>query len=165
MMRTLFNLSIASLASLVLASGFTSVAQAATEKVLYNFSGGADGYWPQSALIFDSAGNLYGTTFGGGPGLFGTVFKLSPNSDGTWSKTVLYSFDSGADGAGPQGSLVFDHAGNLYGMTSDSGNLCCGTVFKLSPNPDGTWSETTIHSFGALGDGWFPDGNLIFDST
>jgi uncharacterized repeat protein (TIGR03803 family) len=147
---------------LLAALALSGVAQAATEKVLYSFSGGADGSGPQAALIFDSAGNLYGTTAKGGTAGFGTVFELSPNSDGTWSESVLYSFQDNGDGVLPLGSLVFDHAGNLYGTTSNGPE---GTVFKLSPSGAGTWTETTIHTFTCCTDGVAPYANLIFDTA
>ena len=84
--------------------------------VLYSFTGGSDGANPQSRLTFDAAGNLYGTTYSGGLWGYGTVFELSPNGNGGWNETVLYSFTGGADGANPVWSYVmFDSVGNLYG--------------------------------------------------
>jgi hypothetical protein len=92
-----------------------------TEKVLYRFAGGNDGSNPIAGLIFDGAGNLYGTTTGGGTGGFeGTVFKLTPKKDGTWSESVLYSFCSFTnctDGGLPNAGVILDHVGNLYGTT------------------------------------------------
>jgi uncharacterized repeat protein (TIGR03803 family) len=78
-----------------------------TESVLYNFSGGSDGSQPYGGLIFDSAGNLYGTTFQGGASNVGTVYELTPGKGGAWTETVLYSFAGGADGMGPQSDLNF----------------------------------------------------------
>jgi uncharacterized repeat protein (TIGR03803 family) len=111
------------------------VSQAGTETVLYNFTGGNDGGFPTGSLIADAAGNLYGTTLGGGIGGFtGVVFKLDP----TLKETVLYSFTGGADGGNPVGNLVRDKLGNLYGVTNSGGRACggfpsCGVVFKLAP--------------------------------
>jgi uncharacterized repeat protein (TIGR03803 family) len=124
---------------------------------LYDFTGHADGGNPSAGgpLIFDSAGNLYGTTHNGGAHNLGTTFELSPNADGTWSETVLHSF-SGPDGVQPSGGVVSDAAGNLYGETFgrgsylgiDSGAYAGGqTVYELSPNGDGTWAETVLHTF------------------
>jgi uncharacterized repeat protein (TIGR03803 family) len=94
-------------------------AGAQTYKVLYKFKGSPnDGYGP-SGLVFDTAGNLYGTTVGGGLSN-GTVFKLSPNGDGTWTESVIYSFQW-SDGVYPLADLIFDDAGNLYGTTIQGG--------------------------------------------
>jgi len=142
-----------------------------TETILYVFQGGADGSVPSSPLIFDHAGNLYGTTAGGGTYSSGTVFELSPNSNGGWTETILYSFGGTAsDGAEPQG-LIFDGSGNLYGTTELGGlpqcyhNDPCGTVFELSPNGSGGWTETIIYRFLGGGDGFLANGGLIFDNS
>jgi uncharacterized repeat protein (TIGR03803 family) len=93
-----------------------------TEAVLHSFNNnGVDGYYPNGGLIFDAAGNLYGTLLNGPD--YGSVFKMSPNEGGGWTETVLYSFPGFGDGRYPQGSLVFDAAGNLYGTTSPSGRV------------------------------------------
>jgi uncharacterized repeat protein (TIGR03803 family) len=140
-------------------------------KTLYKFSGGKDGKYPQAVLIFDQAGNLYGTTPEGGDQGLGTVFKLAPNADGSWRESVLYSFCSRTncgDGAQPAAGLVFDQAGNLYGTTLSRGANDRGTVFKLAPNADGSWRESVLHSFCSrtnCGDGEFPLTSLIFDQA
>jgi uncharacterized repeat protein (TIGR03803 family) len=147
-------------------------------KTLYKFSGGNDGRGPEASLIVDAAGNLYGTTVQGGnlschSGYgCGTVFKLTPNSDGGWTESVLYSFTGGNDGRGPVASLILDAAGNLYGTTPSGGNLSCnsgygcGTVFKLTPSSDGSWTESVLYSFGSYsGDGNDPLAGLIFDAA
>jgi uncharacterized repeat protein (TIGR03803 family) len=112
-------------------------------KVLHAFTGGADGSSPAHTLLIDKAGNLYGTTEGGGAHDAGTVFEIAP--DGT--KTILYSFGGGRDGDIPEASLLMDGAGNLYGTTFEGGIHCrdfgCGTAFKLAP--DGT--KTTLYAF------------------
>jgi uncharacterized repeat protein (TIGR03803 family) len=159
-----------------------------TESVLYSFcsvAGCADGSTPSGGLIFDKAGTLYGTTEYGpssnecSPGC-GVVFKLAPNSNGTWMESVLYSFCSVAgcaDGLSPLGSLIFDTAGNLYGTTQSGGLFSadcpndgsgCGVVFKLRPNSNGSWTESVLYSFcsvAACADGFFPDAGLIFDAA
>jgi uncharacterized repeat protein (TIGR03803 family) len=127
-----------------------------SEKVLYSFkNSGGDGAMPDHALIFDTAGNLYGTTPWGGNDGEGTVFMLSPAAGGVWTETILHSFGATAsDGERPEGPLTFDQAGNLYGATVDGGDTCnggffstCGTVFKLSPTSGGGWNETIVHAF------------------
>lgn len=148
-----------------------------TETVLHSFDG-KDGNRPTSALVFDSAGSLYGTTLGGGdvnycsPNGCGTVFKLVPATDGKWTHTVLHSF-RGKDGSIPVSSLVFDTAGNLYGTTEQGGDLnsntClgygCGTVFKLAPGANGSWTEQVMHRFHGWTDGFYPTAGLIFDTA
>ena len=106
-------------------------------KTLYKFKGGKDGNGAFAGLIFDLAGNLYGTTVYGGANNAGTVFELTPTSTGGWTQSVLYSFDC-ADGCNPQSeSLIFDGAGNLYGMTPGGGLYGRGVVFELTPTSSG----------------------------
>jgi uncharacterized repeat protein (TIGR03803 family) len=146
-----------------------------TQTVLHNFSDdGIDGFSPQTALVLDSAGNLYGVTPLGGTYDGGTVFELSPAGRGQWSETVLhnFNFNSSSDGHQPTASLSFDSMGNLYGTTSGggSGTNCgfagCGTVFELSPQSGGGWSFNTLHFFNNDGaDGYHPlYGALVFDA-
>src|SRR5271167_2431039 len=112
-----------------------------SDKVLHNFNdNGTDGYYPYASLIFDAAGNLYGTTSFGGAYGYGTVFELTPTAGGGWTETVLHSFGNGTDGAYPDASLIFDAVGNLYGTTQPggtyhncNGGFYCGTVFELMP--------------------------------
>lgn len=136
-----------------------------TEKLLHNFGEGQDGSAPYGAMIFDTAGNLYGTTTGGGSHGGGTVFELSPNGSGGWTETILLNIGNGADGSAPYCSLVFDRSGNLYGTTSAGGVDYGGTVFELSPNGRGGWTEAVLHSFGAGTDGAYPPAGLIFDGA
>jgi uncharacterized repeat protein (TIGR03803 family) len=134
-----------------------------TEKVLYGFKSGSDGTIPYAGLIFDSRGDLYGTTSGGGSSGNGTVFKLTP-SNGVWTETLLHTF-TGSDGSFPSAGLIFDNAGNLYGTTQQGGStLNTGTVFKLTPS-NGVWTETVIYSFKGGSDGYLPFAGLIFDSV
>jgi uncharacterized repeat protein (TIGR03803 family) len=148
-----------------------------TETVLYSFAGGNDGAYPYSDLIFDKAGNLYGTTLlGGGPSCYGdlgcgTVFQLAPpaTQGAPWTETVLYRFTGGSDGGGPFAGLIMDSKGNLYGTTFEGGAFVCrktrcGTVFELSPpiTQGGPWTEVVLYSFGKGSDGTHPVGNLAF---
>lgn len=127
-----------------------------TETILYNFTGGADGGFPESGVIRDSAGNLYGTTEIGGASGLGTVFKVTAGG----TETVLYSFGGGTDGQNPAyGSLVRDKAGNLYGTTPSGGANDFGTVFKV----DTTGKETILHSFAGR-DGKLPYGTLVLNA-
>jgi uncharacterized repeat protein (TIGR03803 family) len=143
--------------------------QTSPEQVLYTFQGGSDGYYPTGNLIFDSAGNLYGVTQLGGTGICddndgcGTVYELSPNGSGGWTKTTLYSFQGYPDGNQPTSGLIFDTAGNLYGTTLGGGSDRCGTAFELSPNNSGGWAETILFNFGC-GPTLGPEG-LVFDKV
>src|SRR5277367_2872993 len=117
---------------------------------MYAFKGGADGSSPQSFMLQDSQGLLYGTTSGGGAYGGGTVFRIANNS-----KTTLHSFGSGSDGSVPLGGLTLDHAGNLYGTTSAGGTNGNGAVFMLSLNGI-LWRESVLYSFGTGADGTVP---------
>lgn len=155
-------------------------ALAATEKVLYSFSGGSDGGTPYyGPLVLDPEGNLYGTTQFGGNGscVFngiygcGTVFELSPNPDGTWTEKVLHSFSGiDGDGAQPFHGVVIDEAGNLYGttfyggLTSCPGGLGCGIVFELTPS-NGSWTESILYQFTGGADGWNPSAGLTLGAS
>jgi hypothetical protein len=164
-----------------------------TETVLYIFKGNGskDGASPAGGLVIDSLGNLYGTTAYGGTGNCvvlgtlmgcGTVFEMSPpkQKGGKWTETVLYSFPTPKQGFLPQGDLVFDSAGNLYGATEfggGHGTTCnsfykyCGAVFELSPpkTKGGKWTEKTLYGFKGVpagaqfGDGANPNGELVLD--
>jgi uncharacterized repeat protein (TIGR03803 family) len=114
-----------------------------TKKVLYNFVG--NGCRPSGGLIWDSAGNLYGTTTLGGTG-YGTVFELLPGSNGTWTERVLHEFNGTSDGNGPSGGLVIDGAGNLYGTTIVGGAKGAGTIFELSPGSGDTWTFHLLYT-------------------
>jgi uncharacterized repeat protein (TIGR03803 family) len=140
----------------------------AKEKILYSFGGSTDGGNPQPGLVLDSKGNLFGTTLNGGANFSGTVFEVTPNSDGTWTEQVLHSFSGftgTGDGALPFGGLTFDAQGNLYGCTNAGGANFNGTVFELSPGPNGTWTEKVLYSFAGGSDGFSPFGGVTFDSA
>jgi uncharacterized repeat protein (TIGR03803 family) len=147
-----------------------------TETILYSFCSQpecSDGVSPEAGLIFDSAGNLYGTTSNGGT-VWGTVFELSPppQQGGAWIETVLYAFGGHSDGCYPQGKLLFDSAGNLYGTASQCGGetVSAGTVFELTPVGDGVWQEAVLHRFCSEGgshclDGADPMAGVKFDKA
>jgi hypothetical protein len=156
------------LAGIGLRPAFCSdAAMASKENVIYSFTGGADGGQPASDLTLDSAGNLYGATAQGGTGTAcnsgcGTVFELKHTSDG-WKKEVLYSFVGGKDAASPQGGVIFDKGGNLYGVAG-GGEFSTGTVYRLHPNSHGGWTETVIYSFN-FNCCAYPAGDLVFDAS
>lgn len=156
------------LASLCAYSQTTS--QFGPEQVLYSFQGGTDGNYPIGGLISDDSGNFYGTTKYGGDTACstngcGTVFKLGKNASGEWTETILYKFQGGSDGLQPQGGVIFDQSGNLYGTTSGGGLDAQGTVFELSPSGSGQWTESVLYSFqGGTGDGAQPT-TLTFDKS
>ena len=140
------------------------------ETILHRFVGGpGDGSYPDAGLALDSGGNVYGTTFFGGSncsglgagGGCGTIFRISPSG----KMTVLYNFTGGVDGANPEGKLLLDSAGNLYGTAAygaiacDPMNFGCGTIFKL----DTSGKLTVLHTFTGAPDGASPVGGLIAD--
>jgi len=134
-----------------------SPVQAQTFGVLYSFTGGSDGGNPLSGFIIDGAGNLYGTGTNGGTSSYGVVFKLSPAGE----ETVLHSFGAGADGMYPEGRLVRDEAGNVYGTTNAGGPANNGIVFKVNSKGQ----ETVLYSFAGSGDGASPVAGLTLDKV
>jgi uncharacterized repeat protein (TIGR03803 family) len=133
-----------------------------TEKTLYSF----DAFYPyDAALIFDGAGNLYGVATEGGLYNKGVAFELTPNSSGEWSMKVIHNFGDGSDGEYPEGALIMDSAGNLYGTTYYGGETNSGCAFELSPTAGGFWREQILHSFGSGDDGSYPLAALAFDSA
>ena len=114
------------------------------------------------ALVFDQAGNIYGTTSAGGAYGFGVVFKLT-RSGQSWTESVLWRFTGGSDGGNPLSGLIFDSAGNLYGTTQSGGAHQAGAVYELSPLGSG-WTQQTLYSFsGEDGDG-YPYGGVTRDA-
>jgi uncharacterized repeat protein (TIGR03803 family) len=134
-----------------------------TQTVLYSFQGGMDGAAP-AGPVFGLDGNLYGTTFQGGSAGAGTIFKLTQNSDGTWTESVLYSFQGNGDASGPNSAVSFDNAGNLYG-TAGGGAYQHGAIFKLAPTPEGHWMESVMYSFTGGRDGRDPSGGVVLDNA
>jgi hypothetical protein len=130
-----------------------------TETLIHQFKSSPDGGDPAAGVILDAHGNLDGTTTGGGGGYgAGTVFQLRPNADGTWKEHVLYSFQGQNDGSSPQGGVVLDAIGNIYGSSEG------GMVFRLHP-AGGSWGFAVIYSFKKSPDGWHPTGPLMFDTA
>ena len=157
-------------AVLVFVVGLSVASWAAdTEKVTYNFTGGNDGGKPAAQLVFDSTGNMYGTTVVGGIYGCGTVFRLSLAGD-QWQETVLYDFNCFETGKNPYGGVILDSAGNLYGTTvaGGSGGQCtgdgCGMVYELTKSGD-TWNETVLYNFTGGDDGFGPGSALVFDKA
>ena len=133
------------------------------EAVLYMF-GTDDGSNPDYGdLVFDHAGNLYGTTRNGGAYLQGTVYELSPQGV-SWTEKVLYSFAGLPDGSTPLSGPVFDQTGNLYGTTSAGGANGWGTAYQLKPSGSG-WTESNLHSFQNGSDGSSPTTGVVFDRS
>jgi len=149
-----------------------------TTSLIYSFKGVPDGAAPIGSLVFDTAGNLYGTTGGGGTGVCsvfvgcGTVFKLAPATGGKWKETVLHRFTGGADGTFPYAGVIFS-GGNLFGTTFTGGGngtgcyyLGCGVIFEMTPSSGGRWKETVAYTFTGGNDGgepWY--GSLIADGS
>jgi uncharacterized repeat protein (TIGR03803 family) len=168
----------------ILALGVTASAEW-KERVLYSFQGGSDGATPVGSVALDKAGNLYGATSDGGstclPQGCGTVFRVSPPSRkvGAWTGETIYTFRGAfnglSDGLTPGGGLVADQHGDLFGTTTLGGNggcvllgttVGCGIVYELSPpkQKGGEWTETILYNFHGGSDGYFPRGDLVFDS-
>ena len=137
-----------------------------TETVLHSFANKGVSR-PVCALVLDAAGNLYGTASASYHG-DGAVFELSSSAKGVWKATILHKFTTVKGGAGPDGGLVFDSQGNLYGSTEYGGQGCgvgvgCGLIFKLTPGKT-KWTETTVFTFNDK-DGALPEASLTFDSS
>jgi uncharacterized repeat protein (TIGR03803 family) len=132
-----------------------------------SFPGAAGGYFPYG-VVFDNAGNLYGSTGYGGVDYldgYGVAFELTPTSSGAWQETVLHTFLDGGSGGYYPNSLVLDSAGNLYGTAYSGGSAGHGTAFRLKHSSNGTWSEFVLHSFPSDSeDGQHPNGGLLVDS-
>jgi uncharacterized repeat protein (TIGR03803 family) len=133
------------------------------ERVLHSFGNGADGDSPWATVIFDAAGNLYGTTGYGGAYTDGTVYELLPQGGGKWKEKLLHVFAGGKDGIEPFDGVIFDASGNLYGATFGGGKG--GVAFELEPRTSGPWQEFILHEFGTPGDGASPDSGLVMDAS
>jgi uncharacterized repeat protein (TIGR03803 family) len=138
-----------------------------TEQAIYSFSfNNNDGFDPWGGVVFDSKGNLYGTTLAGGTSFQGTVYQLSPGSGGIWTEKIIYNFAGGSDASFAVTTLVFDKAGNLYGTSDAGGAFGFGTVFQLVPGSNGTWTEKVNYSFTGGNDGAYPyGGSLVVDAN
>jgi len=138
------------------------------QSVLYSFlgnNGGPDGGVPHSGVVFDRAGNLYGTTYVGGNGnQGGTVFQLTPSGSG-WMENQIYVFQRGNDGGNPLAGVIFDSSGSLYGATISYGTGGGGTAFELTPS-DGSWALTILHGFVGGNECGGPQyGSLVMDQA
>ncbi len=141
-----------------------------TEKVIYSFTGGTDGWQPNDDLLFDTAGKLYGNASDGGlysncngyPGC-GVVFEFT-KSGNNWNESVLWNFGQGNDGVIPIGGLVFDTSGNLYGETYGGGANGAGMVYQLTPSGSG-WAENILYSFTGGTDGSVPWAGPFVDNA
>ncbi len=138
--------------------------------VLYQFTGAPGGAYPIGGVTLDSAGNIFGTTAGGGKYGAGIAFELSPNGDGTWKEQTIFSY--GRVGDGEQGSLqalLIDSRENIYGSSpygglgGGKGSYCCGEIYKMRQNSDGSWKKNTLYAFRNIADGAYPTGNLVRD--
>jgi uncharacterized repeat protein (TIGR03803 family) len=133
------------------------------ETVLHAFTSGLDGESPGTSLAFDQAGDIYGTTGIGGMYGHGVAFELTPSRGGWAEDILLYTFGYRTDGAEPDGGVVFDTAGNVYGTTFEGGIYAAGTIYRLTPS-NGGWVEDALFIFnGANGNG--PAGNLVLDAS
>ncbi len=142
----------------------------AVESVLYSFTGGPDGGGPNGSIVFDGAGNAYGTTHFGGiktcggqvGGGCGVVFELSPKKSGGWTESPLYAFADGGDGGFPNAGVIFDKSGDILGTASTGGNtqcsIGCGVVYELSKSSG--WAESVLHAFTGA-DGELPNAVLL----
>lgn len=171
-MLALFGVkSVATSAKLILAIAFcmfvSHTTQSQTFKVIHRFTGGQDGGNPFAGLTIDAAGNLYGTTYGGGLG-YGIVFKLQKAGSG-WIFSSLHSFRGGNDGANPKAPVIIGTDGSLYGTTQAGGGSCfCGTVFKLIGRPIHSmapWPEVVLYRFTGYADGYAPSEGLVSDQA
>ena len=124
-----------------------------TKSLLYRFSGANDGIWPIGNLIQAKDGAVYGTCAAGGETGFGTVYQLTPASEGPWTEQILYNFQGNSDGTYPQSGLIAGPGGTYLGTTTGSyspqGVLSDGTVFRLAPptTTGGAWKETVLYDF------------------
>jgi uncharacterized repeat protein (TIGR03803 family) len=127
------------------------------ETVLHSFTGGADGGLPFAGVVRSSAGSLFGTTFQGGTGGKGVVYKL----DSTGQETVLHNFAGGINGGNPYAGVILDTGGNLLGTTKFGGAAGAGVIFKV----DLAGQETVLYNFTGAADGGYPYAGVILDAT
>ena len=173
--------------SVIVASASADNAQPGKIKLLHAFTGVPDGEFPfAGGLVFDGAGNLYGTTPLGGTGSCtwrhsvigcGTVFELTPATGGGWTEHILYDFKDFADGMQPYGTVTLGAGGKVYGVTTAGGvrgQGCvppffglrgCGTAFELTPHAGGAWTKQALHVFSGGKDGGLPVSNLVADAA
>jgi len=131
------------------------------ESVLYRFAGSTDGGTPVGTLALDASGNMYGATYAGGDTGGGVAFELA-RSGGTWTQSVIYSFDTPSDGLQPASTLTFDASGNLFGVAASGGAHNFGTIYKLAPGGLFGWSISDIFDFDET---LYDAGDLLRDSA
>lgn len=139
-----------------------------TQTVLHRFTKKVkNGIYPDSSVILDQDGNLYGTTSEGGINDAGTVFELVRPAGGEkkWQQIVVHRFTGGADGGTPHGTLVFGADGALYGAAGFGGNSGAGLIYRFAKNSKGKWKETVLYNFGNGADGGYPYCTPIFDQA
>jgi uncharacterized repeat protein (TIGR03803 family) len=145
-----------------------------TYSVLYSFGANNDASWPNGSVLLDAAGSLYGVTSLGGAFNAGAVYKLSPSqSGGTWTESVLFSFGGGSQSSGitPVGNLLFDSAGNLYGVTEFGGASQLGVAYELSPATS-SWTQNVLFNFSTAagssplaGMTWGPNNSSLYGTA
>ncbi len=132
------------------------------ETILWNFGAPGDASFIESGLSEDANGNWYGTSYYGGAYGYGSVFELSPPVSGgaAWTESVIYSFTgaNSAIGEYPQGSLVIDSQGTLFGVAGGTGGTCCGSVFQMKPSTGGGWTTKSLYTFTKTTEGYVPIG-------
>jgi uncharacterized repeat protein (TIGR03803 family) len=138
-----------------------------SQSVIYNFTGGKDGYGPGGGLTLGHDGSLFGMTPTGGAKALGVVFQLRPGpGSGAWILTVIHTFTGGKDGAtGSAGRLLLDRVGALWGVATVGGTHGKGVAFKLSAGPSGSWKLRPIYQFKGQPDAGFPYGGLVADPS
>lgn len=136
-----------------------------TERQLHAWGNKDDGTYPYGGMVFDAAGNMYGTSSGGGGhGGLGTVFEFTP-SDGGWLEHNLHGFGTGLDGEYPTGNLIIDAAENLYGVTTNGGAYGYGMVYELNYSATNGYGEIVLHNFTGGADGGNLSGALVMDQN
>jgi uncharacterized repeat protein (TIGR03803 family) len=132
------------------------------ETILWNFGGPGDASYILSGLRSDASANWYGTSYYGGAYGYGSVFELSPPTGGgtAWTESVIYSFTgiNSSIGEYPQGSLVIDAQGTLFGVAGGTSGTCCGAVFQMKPSTGGGWTTKALYTFTKTSDGYVPIG-------
>jgi uncharacterized repeat protein (TIGR03803 family) len=132
-----------------------------TENVLHSFTGGKDGFGPGGGVVFDTSGNLYGTTPDGGGHSQGVIYQVS----GASRERVIHTFTGGNDGGVGSLGLLLREANSLYGVTEEGGAHAAGTVFRLSPTSKKRWNLTPLYAFKGTPDAGSPYGGLVADSS
>jgi len=156
------NSTVAQASLLALAIFLSAVSAHAGEKVIFQFNAN-QGFNPNTGLISDNAGNFYGTA-NGGIGNCSNVYELSPGSNGTYTETVLYTFQNCLPtGLYPAGALTMDKAGNLYGAESSNFDDGTGQIYELAKGTNGVWTYSVIHTFGS--NEGSPFGDLTWDAA